>query len=157
MFEPGAANASNLLADFLLTEMRERGEALTPLKLQKMMYYADAWHLALFDREITSEKFKAWVHGPVLTSQYHRFREFRWMPITTEVPRPHTLPELEGHLLEIVDIFGSEPAVALERMTHQEDPWIEARGNLPPDEPCDAYISKETTKSYYRRLAEENN
>ncbi|MCH4542915.1 DUF4065 domain-containing protein [Ochrobactrum sp. A-1] len=63
MFEPGVNNASNLLADYLLSEMREHGEILTPLKLQKMMFYADAWHLALYDQEITSEPFKAWVHG----------------------------------------------------------------------------------------------
>ncbi|WP_139975853.1 type II toxin-antitoxin system antitoxin SocA domain-containing protein [Ochrobactrum sp. CGA5] len=156
MFEPGVNNASDLLADYLLAEMRERGEILTPLKLQKMMFYADAWHLALYDREITGEKFKAWVHGPVLISQYHRFKDFRWMPITTEIKTPEISPELKAHLDEIVEIFGSETAVALERMTHKETPWIEARGDLPDDEPCDNYISKKTTAEYYRNLGKDN-
>lgn len=156
MFTPGVSNASNLLADYLLAEMRERGENLTPLKLQKMMFYADAWHLALFDQEITGEKFKAWVHGPVLISQYHRFKEFRWMPIISDVTRPEVGVGLKDHLDDIVEIFGSETAVALERMTHQEFPWLEARGDLPDDEPCDNYISKETTTQYYRKLGQDN-
>ena len=156
MFEPGVNNASDLLADYLLAEMRERGEVLTPLKLQKMMFYADAWHLALYDREITGEKFKAWVHGPVLISQYHRFKDFRWMPITSEITKPEVSPDLKSHLDEIIDIFGSETAVALERMTHQEAPWLEARGDIPDDEPCDNYISKKTTAEYYRDLGKDN-
>lgn len=156
MFEPGVKDASDLLADYLLAEMRERGEILTPLKLQKMMFYADAWHLALYDREITGERFKAWVHGPVLISQYHRFKDFRWMPITAEIKKPEISPDLKSHLDEIVEIFGSETAVALERMTHKETPWIEARGDLPDDEPCDNYISKQTTAEYYRDLGKDN-
>ena len=156
MFEPGVDNASALLSDYLLSEMRERGEILTPLKLQKMMFYADAWHLALYDREITGECFKAWVHGPVLTSQYARFKDYRWMPITSDIKKPETSENLARHLNDIVDIFGSETAVALERMTHQETPWLEARGDLPDDEPCDNYISKATTAEYYRELGQDN-
>ncbi|PSH68538.1 hypothetical protein CU102_12290 [Phyllobacterium brassicacearum] len=156
MFAPGAQDASNLLADYLLAETRERGEVITPLKLQKLMFYADAWHLALHDVDITQEKFKAWVHGPVLISQYHRFKEYRWMPITKEVVRPEVEEALKLHLDEIIDIFGSESAVALERMTHKETPWLEARGDLPADEVCENYISKATTKQFYRDLAKDN-
>lgn len=156
MFTPGVNDASTLLADYLLSETRERGEVITPLKLQKLMFYADAWHLALYDIDITGEKFKAWVHGPVLISQYHRFKEFRWMPITKEIQRPETDEKLAAHLNEIVEIFGSESAVALERMTHLETPWLEARGDIPPDEVCENYISKETTTKFYRDLAKDN-
>lgn len=76
------------IADYLLAECRERGELLTNLKLQKLLYYADAWNLALRDRPLFEEKFKAWVHGPVLTSQYHRFKDYRWKPISEEIEMP---------------------------------------------------------------------
>lgn len=140
------------LADYLLCECRERGELLTPLKLQKLMFYADAWHLALHDQEITDERFQAWVHGPVAQSQYYRFRDFRWKPIDAEIACPDMAPELKRHLDEIIDVFGSETAVALELMTHREKPWIEARGDIAPDEPCNNFISKQTTRDFYRAL-----
>ena len=140
------------IADYLLVESRERGELLTNLKLQKLMYYADAWHLALYGEELFSEPFKAWVHGPVLLSQYHRFKHFGWREITDEVSKPELDERVSAHLDEIIDVFGSETAVALEIMTHEERPWIEARAGLGPTEPSQAVISKATTRSYYRQL-----
>jgi uncharacterized phage-associated protein len=144
----------DLIADYLLCECRERGELLTNLKLQKLLFYAQAWHLALKDSELFSEDFQAWVHGPVLLSQYHRFKEYKWHSIAAEISKPELDPDLTGFLDEIVDIFGSETAVALEIMTHKEPPWREARGDLPPHEPCNSYISKQTMTEYYRSLSD---
>lgn len=146
--------SSFTLADYLIVESRERGELLTPLKLQKLMFYADAWHLALHDKEITCERFQAWVHGPVALSQYHRFRDYKWKPIDAEIGRPELTKNLTTHLDEVIDVFGSETAVSLEIMTHKEKPWIEARGGIPEDEPCNNYISKETTKEFYRSIGD---
>lgn len=146
-------SASQSLADFLIVESRERGDLLTPLKLQKLMFYADAWSLALYDRELTAERFQAWVHGPVALSQYHRFKENRWRPILDEIDRPKVTDAIANHLCEIVDVFGVETGPALEAMTHQEFPWIEARGGIPDDQPCNAYIDKNTTKAFYAALA----
>lgn len=143
------------LADYLISESRERGELLTLLKLQKLMFYADAWHLALYDQEITSERFQAWVHGPVVLSQYHRFKDLRWRAISEDISKPELGEALKSHLDEIIDVFGSETVVALEIMTHKERPWLDARGNLPPDEPCNEYISKDVTRDYYRTLGED--
>lgn len=142
----------NVVSDYLLSECRERGEVLTSLKLQKLMYYAQAWYLALYDREIFAEDFEAWVHGPVAPSQYHRFKDYQWRPITAEVARPEIEERVESHLTEIVDVFGSDSAVALELMTHRELPWIEARNGLPPDAPSTNRISKKTMRDFYRTL-----
>ena len=130
------------IADYLLDECRERGEALTPLKLQKMLFYADAWHMVLHGDELTNERFQAWVHGPVALSQYHRFKEYQWRPIGADIQRPTLEAGVAEHLDEIIVVFGSETAVALEQMTHAELPWIEARGTLQPHEACNMYISK---------------
>lgn len=147
--------APNKAADFLLAECREQGEILTNLKLQKLLYYAQAWFLALRDTALFSEDFQAWAHGPVLPSQYHRFKDFAWRPITIEVDCPELDDEVENHLLDIIEEFGSETAVALERMTHRETPWIAARDGLPNGAISDAVISKSSMKRYYRDLAAE--
>ena len=140
----------NDVADFLLAECRERGEVLTNLKLQKLLYYAQAWHLALFDKCIFEEDMQAWVHGPVLPSQYARLREYQWRPIDEDVEKPDLSDGLSDHLKEIVDVFGSETAVALELMTHRENPWFEARKNLASDAHSTEVISKDTMRGYYR-------
>jgi len=145
------------LSDFLLVESRERGEILTNLKLQKLIYYSQAWHLAIRDIPLFEEDFEAWVHGPVLRSQYFRFRDFTWKPITTDVTRPALSTGIVTHLNSVVDVFGSETAVALELMTHRERPWIDARSGIPMDSPSNAIISKSAMKEFYRALGNQEN
>lgn len=141
------------VADYLVVESRERGELLTNLKLQKLLYYAQAWFLALHDEPLFQEDFQAWVHGPVLPSQYQRFKHNQWRPIMDDVMPPTEIePRIEAHLDEILDVFGSEPATALEIMTHRERPWLEARGGIAPDEPSNAVVRKETMQDFYRSL-----
>jgi uncharacterized phage-associated protein len=142
----------NSVSDFFLCESRERGDLLTNLKLQKFLYYAQAWHLALKDQSLFAEDFQAWVHGPVLPSQYQRFKSCGWHPILVEVERPRLSLHSETFLNEIVDVFGIETATALEIMTHNELPWQEARQGLAPDQPSTAIIRKESMKEFYRRL-----
>lgn len=151
---PPQPNPANPIADYLIGECRDRGELLTNLKLQKLLFYADAWNLALRDEPLFAEEFKAWVHGPVLLSQYHRFKDYRWQPISEAIEKPKIDPAVSSFLDEIIDVFGCESAVALELMTHRELPWLEARGDIPATEPSTATISKETTKRFYRSMSD---
>lgn len=146
----------SLVSDFFICESRERGDLLTNLKLQKFLYYAQAWHLALKDNPLFAEDFQAWIHGPVLPSQYQRFRTFEWRPIFTEINRPRLSPDLDSFLDEVVDVFGVETATALELMTHNELPWKEARQGLAPDQPSTEIIRKESMKKFYRSLNEKD-
>jgi uncharacterized phage-associated protein len=140
------------IADYLLCESRYRGEVLTHLKLQKLMYYAQAWSITAREEALFDEDFQAWVHGPVLPSQYNRFRGYGWKPIDLDILRPDFESGLREHLDEIVNVFGIESAVALERMTHQETPWIRARGDLPAHAACNRVIQKDWMKDYYSSL-----
>ena len=146
MFEPAK------IADYLIMESRDRGELLTNLKLQKLLYYAQAWFLANRDEPLFAENFQAWIHGPVLPSQYHRFKEYTWRPITEDIDAPELPEHVIEHLDEVLDVFGSESAIALEVMTHSEKPWQEARRGLAPDAPSCAIISQATMKAFYRSL-----
>lgn len=148
----GVQMKTDHISDFLLCESRERGEVLTNLKLQKLLYYSQAWHLVRKDQALFKEDFQAWVHGPVLPSQYKRFKAFEWRPITENVVLPKLSDELASYLKEIVDVFGSETAINLELMTHKELPWKEARQELAPDQSSTAIISKESMKAFYQSL-----
>src|ERR1700735_3635265 len=101
------------VADYLLATSRQRGEPLSNLKLQKLIYYAQAWHLALYNKPLFNEDFEAWIHGPVLPSQYHRFKDNSWQPIMDKVELPELPSAVRKHLDEILSVFGTETAIAL--------------------------------------------
>lgn len=142
------------VTNFLLIESRERGEILTNLKLQKLLYYAQAWALVAFNRTpLFHEDFQAWVHGPVLVSQYIRFKDREWRPIIDDtLVKPNLDAEIEEHLVEIIDVFGVETAVSLELMTHREDPWLKARDGLHMTDPSQKVITKDSMWFYYSSL-----
>jgi uncharacterized phage-associated protein len=144
------------VADFLLLECRERGELLTNLKLQKLLYYAQAWYLALKNKPLFQEDFQAWIHGPALPSQYRRFKEFGWGQILKNIRPVKTIDKsVAAHLHEVVDVFGVETAVSLEIMTHNELPWKAARKEIPIDQSSNEVISKESMRLFYQKMKNE--
>lgn len=147
--------SADRISDFIITLSRERGDAITNLKLQKLLYYAQAWFLALNDRELFDEDFQAWVHGPVLPSQYHRFKHNEWRPIMDHIAFSGRTGNIlvDKHIDAIIDVFGIETASALEMMTHQEKPWIYARQGLVPSANSKSIITKHSMKRFYRQLA----
>ena len=141
---------------FLCTIDRAAGDSLTHLKLQKLVYYAQAWALALFNRPLFDEDFEAWVHGPALVSLFRRFKGASWesLPVPRKCPKPDT--KTEELLNDILTIYGQHSAKYLESLTHREYPWQEARAGLPPDAKSNAIIKKETMKAFYNDLLEKH-
>lgn len=147
--------SAHQVADFFISFSREHGDYISNLKLQKMVYYADAWFLVNNGTPLIEEDFEAWIHGPVVRSLYHRFKEYRWNPILAEVDSPQLSDEQTEHLTEIYDIFGKFSGYELEQMTHDELPWVEARGTCAPDEACENIINKEIMRDFYTKIAQE--
>lgn len=153
---PAPYTASQVAGWLLGAIDRDSGDAITPLKLQKLIYYAQAWSLALPERAsaLFDEDVQAWAHGPVAESVFHEYKHAGWdaLPAPSEVPAIDD--EDESHLREILAVFGEYSAKRLERMTHNEDPWLEARGDLAPETRSNAVISKEHMTVFYRDLYE---
>ncbi len=144
------------VAAHILSVAREKGFAVDNLKLQKLLYYAQAWHLALAGTPLFCEPIEAWVHGPVVPSVFRQYRHLRWSAITTSAiePEPLSPPSLD-HINEIVNEFGRFTGSQLERMTHREIPWITARLGTPPDEPSSAVITPESMTQFYKQVDSE--
>lgn len=70
------------VANEFLKIARENGETLTAMKLQKLVFYAHGWTLALTDRPLISDPIEAWEWGPVIPALYHEFKRFGNGPIT---------------------------------------------------------------------------
>ena len=150
--EPSTADQ---IADSILWSTHASGSFISNLKLQKLLYYVQAWHLAVFESPLFPERFQAWVHGPVVPDVYRRFNGYKWRNIDAEVERPELGAGTIAFVEEVLDEYGPMDARHLEYLTHREDPWIEARGGLAVDEPCTAVLSEETMRSFYRsRLTE---
>jgi len=147
---------ANQIADWFLNAVdRDAGDSITHLKLQKLVYYAQAWSLALLDRPLFEEDFRAWAHGPVVPSVWHRFRDQRWEAIPAAGTTHAFEAEVEDLLRDVLRAYGEKSAKALEDLTHAEEPWIRARGSLPPEAKSTAIISKQVMKTYYKRLYDE--
>jgi uncharacterized phage-associated protein len=86
---------------------------------------------------------------------YNRFRRYRWEPITEEINDPKLPEKISNHLVEIFDVFGKFSAFDLERMTHAEPPWKNARNGLAVDEPSNNLISDKEIYEYFSSLANE--
>ncbi len=140
------------VADTLLHLARHRNIDISNLKLQKLLYYAQAWQLVFTGEPLFNDAFEAWVHGPVVPRVFRRFKEFRWNTIDSPVT-PVDERSLVDHLNSVLDTYGKFGATQLERLTHQEEPWVIARNGLAPDAACSAVITNETMKVFYTKLA----
>lgn len=142
------------IADFFIDFSQNHGDCLTNLKLQKLVYYAQAWYLGINGSSLIESDFQAWVHGPVCPSLYRRFKKYGWNPIS-EHPEEVSIPDnIREHLTEVFDVYGQYSGYQLEQMTHAESPWMSARGDIPLDDASNAIISKQSMQDFYSELAE---
>ncbi|MEM6751461.1 MAG: type II toxin-antitoxin system antitoxin SocA domain-containing protein [Cyanobacteria bacterium P01_C01_bin.38] len=147
------------IAEYFIWLANDSGSFISNLKLQKLVYYAQAWYLAIYGQPLFDEDFEAWVHGPIIPSLYQKYREFNRLPIVEEISYQQLAQKLGDtiHFLQdVADEYFFCDAYELERMTHIEDPWIQARKGLPNDVPSNVIIDKEWMKEYYgSRVKEE--
>ena len=128
-------------------------------KLQKLCYYAQAWHCALEGEPLFSERIEAWVHGPVIPVLYQQYKDYGWQ----EIPQVKGFDEskISSGTLEVLravyDSYGGLTGIQLENLTHNESPWQVARGELYPLQPlatCTNEIREQDMRDYYRKLYE---
>ncbi|PSR22404.1 MAG: hypothetical protein C7B43_20775 [Sulfobacillus benefaciens] len=148
------------IADYFIALSNVTGNLVSNLKLQKLMYYAQAWHLALYGHRLFDGEFEAWIHGPVLPVLYRDYKQFGWKPIEREDLNDASVKHLENKfgekllsfLSEIVEEYFGLTAYELERLTHKEEPWQRARRGFSADEPCHRIIADEWMKKYYKQF-----
>ena len=132
---------------------------ITPLALQKLLYFAQAFYKAIFSQQLFPETCQAWRDGPVYPDIYYKYKEFGYNPIDKPTKDlDEDLSELttrELSLLDaVIDVFGSYSGTVLSNITHNELPWLEARGSLLPEDRSTTVIKQETIESYFRAVVE---
>lgn len=122
-------------------------------KLQKLCYYAYSWYLALYGKDLFENRFEAWVHGPVDPVMYQKYRVYGW----NEIPKKRKPPasdSVKSFVKMVYNSYGHLTGNELEYLTHQEDPWRNARAGIGEFEPSQEPIKSKDIKKYYKRLAE---
>jgi len=140
------------IANYIVWDFHEAGSFLSNAKLQKLLYYAQAWHLAIHDRPLFAGRFEAWEHGPVLPSIYNRFERYGWRNIDEFIPEPLLEPETKRFLRRLLEEYGPIDVRKLECMIREEDPWGNARRRcgVGLEGPCEALIDEAEMRDYYR-------
>ena len=133
----------------------EKLEEVTPLMLQKLLYFIEGESYALNKKPMFYESCQAWVHGPVYPEVYDIFRDFKYNPIEDArfaifEGTEDALTNEERRVIDlVVNTFGEYSGKVLERITHEETPWKLARkgyaDNIPSNEP----ILMEDIEDYY--------
>lgn len=136
---------------------------VTPLTLQKLLYYIQGNYAAIYDKPLFDAPCEAWVHGPVYRNVYNLFRDFKYNPIDDDrfVPLKERAlpltPEAKEVVDRVLDTFGMYSGKVLESITHKEAPWLDARKGFLPDETSHAEISLDAMKSYFKKVDEKYN
>ena len=152
----------NRIANLWVLLCNENETAISPLKLQKLLYYTQAWHWVYFDSaDIFTELPQAWVNGPVYPTIYERFRRIgiydyltiRNANISMSLIDSIRDIDLDTEQQEFFDAlykhYGLMSNDKLVFLTHSEAPWCNARNGLLPFEPSQNIIPKDSIENYY--------
>jgi uncharacterized phage-associated protein len=151
------SSTASAVAKYIIKEFQDSGEPITNLKVQKLLYYVQGWHLGLYGVPAFEEDLEAWVHGPVEYGVFQEYQEFSGGSPITKIPtKPKFKTNLEKHIHEVLQEYSGENALALEVRTHKEWPWMEARKDLKPNEWSRNKISKQTMQDFFKEYYERN-
>ncbi|THF48908.1 Panacea domain-containing protein [Allorhizobium terrae] len=135
----------------LITE--QMGE-ISAMKLQKLVYYSQAWSLVWEEQPLIEEDFEAWANGPVIRALYERHRgRFSVDANLFADGNPDAFSNTQReNVLRVLEFYGKQTAQWLSDLTHNETPWLAARGDTAIGAPSNAAISKAAMHEYYSSL-----
>lgn len=147
-----------LIAKYFIKKNEKDKKSLNNKKIQKLLYYSQAWNLVFNREKLFPNKIEAWVHGPAIPEVYQFFKTFDF----TNPPKDifdedfSSISTKERKILDLVwKVYGKYDSDYLEILAHSELPWQEARKGLPPFDVSQNVISEERMKEYYEQKLKE--
>jgi len=142
---------------FLQRDFEDGTASITPMKMQKLLYFLHGWHLAITGHPVIEEKFSAWPYGPVEENLYHMLKNYRGTPITAYLKDGPGEPsfvvantaEMFYKILDMVwRKYSDFSALQLSAMTHEQGtPWdmVYNHGTSP-------YIPNDMIQDYFKKV-----
>ncbi|MDR1918139.1 MAG: DUF4065 domain-containing protein [Tannerellaceae bacterium] len=136
--------ASDIAKVFIKLADPEYGDLMSNLKLQKLLYYVQGFHLAMYDSPFFAEDILAWEYGPVVNEVYQEYKTYASgaIPYNPEYMVPEEITKEQLNLIqEVYHVYGQFSAHKLMNMTHNESPWKSTNRN--------GVISHQKMKDYF--------
>ncbi len=132
----------------------EKTGTITTMKLQKLVYYCQAWSLVWDDKPLFDEQIEAWVGGPVVRALYDYHKGLFEI---SSIPQERCdvskfVSDQKETMNAVIDAYGQFSPHELSELTHAEDPWKEARKNMAPLDRGSNVITHESMQQYYQNL-----
>ena len=133
----------------LLYSVDNGGELMTNMKLQKMLYYQQGFHLAYFGTPLFNEDIEAWMYGPVVPSMYEKYKACGRNGIEPDRTMQFSFEQKNELALfnEVCKVYGAYSAIGLMNMTHEEMPWK----STPIGEGAGHIIDKGKMQSFFKK------
>lgn len=155
------------VAHLVVLAASQKGIGVTPLKLQKLLYYIQAWNLVYFNTPVFQEEPEAWVNGPVYRTVYDYYKDYQMFEFIKIAPEEKQqldesvvqmmsnvgfTPEQQELFDEILSKYGKMASADLGLRTHNEDPWKNARNGLGIFDYSNNVITHASMAQYYCSL-----
>lgn len=136
------------VADYILKKIG----STSSWKLQKLVYYSQAWHLVWEDAPLFNERIEAWANGPVSPALYEKHKG-GFTVETISGGNAKKLAKKEKEAIDtVIKFYGEYSGQQLSDLTHSEDPWLNARDGLAATERGNREITLEAMSEYYTSL-----
>lgn len=125
---------------------------MTAMKLQKLVYYCQAWSLVWEEKPLFEEEIQAWASGPVVRDLYTYHRGAYLIPDIKKGDVDNLIKEQRETIDAVLGAYGDKPAQWLADLTHMENPWNDAREGIEPGDNCENEITLASMHEYYSSL-----
>lgn len=134
-------------------------KGVTPLKLQKLLFYSQVWYFIKHGRLLFNDEIQAWVLGPVVPNVWQNFKFIRRGDVINKrhIQKEITNNQVVNYLNEVWGIYGNYTGLELVDLTHDEKLWIDARGGIPDGQNSKVVITVDDKTTAYLRLDEQGN
>ena len=148
-------NATSI-ANFFITKGIEDGKPIDQMKVQKLVYFAHGWYLAITNQSLLNEAIEAWRFGPVIPSLYHFLKHSGNQAITAPIDTLRDVEAIEvdsevhSYLTAIWNLYSPFSGIQLSNMTHEEDtPWAQIAKRYDNRLPADVGIDNDVIKEHF--------
>ncbi len=132
----------------------EKEGPITAWKLQKLVYYSQAWSLVWDEQPLFPEEIQAWLNGPVCPDLYEKHKG-KFKIDTVQPSNPQNLSQDQKETVDaVLGFYGPHLPHRLTNLTYTEKPWIEARKGLSTRERGKSVITLDSMVDYYGSIYE---
>lgn len=113
------------VCNYIISYCRKKGYEITNLRLQKILYFIQAFFLQEINTPCFENQMEAWDLGPVVPEAYHFFKEFGSKPLSEKKGSTSQDIELDdkNRINEVLDCLSKYSTYQLVNITHNQKPW----------------------------------